>query len=121
MTTFPEYILQKLQEFERAQGRRVSLDAFAEYIGVSRPLISYWINGKTKPSLENVKILAARFGPEVYDVLGMQRPDENLEAISRLWQNLSPPQRQALREQAERYATGEEAKTEAAEKSGFSA
>lgn len=58
-----EYLLFKIQEFEKERGKRTSLDKFAEYVGVSRPLISYWLKG-TMPSLENVQLLAKKFGSE---------------------------------------------------------
>jgi len=70
--SFSEYLFSKLQEFEKQRGQRTSLDKFAEYLGVSRPLVSYWLKG-TLPSLENVQILARKFGPEVYDVLDLPR------------------------------------------------
>ena len=100
--TFSEYLLSKLQEFEKQRGKRTSLDKFAEYIGVSRPLISYWLKG-TIPSLENVQILANKFGPEVYDVLGLPRPNPYLQKINRIFERLSPEQQKKLAEDAERY------------------
>jgi transcriptional regulator with XRE-family HTH domain len=104
MPTFSEYLFGKLQEFEKNRGRRTSLDKFAEYIGVSRPLVSYWLKG-TKPSLENVQLLAQKFGPEVYDVLGLPRPNPYLQKISQLFDKLSPDHQRQLAEDAERYET----------------
>jgi transcriptional regulator with XRE-family HTH domain len=102
MPSFSDYLLSKLQDFERQQKRRVSLDAFAEYLGVSRPLVSYWLKG-TKPNLENVRLLAAKFGPEVYDVLELSRPDPYLQKINELWDRIPPEKQQKLAEDAERY------------------
>jgi transcriptional regulator with XRE-family HTH domain len=102
MASFSDYLLSKLQEFERQKGQRVSLDMFAEYLGVSRPLVSYWLKG-TKPSLENVQILASKFGPEVYDALGLPRPNPFLQKISEIWERIPPEKQQKLAEEAERY------------------
>jgi len=102
MPSFSNYLLSKLQEFEKQRGKRTSLDKFADYIGVSRPLVSYWLKG-TKPNLENVKILASKFGPEVYDVLGLPRPDPNLQKINQIWERIPPEKQQRLVEDAERY------------------
>jgi len=100
--TFSEYLLSKLQEFEKQRGKRTSLDKFAEHIGVSRPLISYWLKG-TIPSLENVQILANKFGPEVYDVLGLRRPNPYLQKINQLFERLSPEHQRRLAQDAEHY------------------
>lgn len=102
MPTFSDYLLSKLQEYEKQRGRRTSLDKFAEYLGVSRPLVSYWLKG-TKPSLENVQILATKFGPEVYDVLNLPRPDPHLQSIHTRWENIPPDKQQQLAKDAERY------------------
>ena len=100
--TFSEYLLSKLQEYEKARGQRTSLDKFAEYLGVSRPLVSYWLKG-TIPSLENIQLLAKKFGPEVYDVVGLPRPNPYLQKINQLFDRLSPDHQRQLAEQAERY------------------
>jgi transcriptional regulator with XRE-family HTH domain len=99
---FSEYLLVKLQEFEKKRGQRTSLDKFAEYIGVSRPLVSYWLKG-TIPSLENVQILANKFGPEVYDALGLPRPNPYLQKINQIFDKLSPEHQQKLADMAEQY------------------
>lgn len=102
MPTFAEYLLSKLQEYEKQQRRRMSLDKFAAYLGVSRPLVSYWLKG-TIPSLENVQILAEKFGPEVYDVLQLPRPNPFLNKINKIWERIPPEKQQKLAEDAQRY------------------
>jgi len=110
MIPFDKYIFTKIQEFEKDQGKRVSLDKFAEYLGVSRPLISHWLSGRTKPSLENVRILAEKFGPEIYDVLELTRPDPDLYAITKMWDRILEKSRRSIREQAEALVEGKEKK-----------
>lgn len=105
--SFSDYLLSKIQEYEKQVGKRTSLDKFAEYIGVSRPLVSYWLKG-TKPSLENVQLLARKFGPEVYDVLDLPRPNPYLQKINQLFERLSPEHQQKLAEDAERYEANNE-------------
>lgn len=100
--TFSEYLFTKLQEYEKERGKRTSLDKFAEYLGVSRPLVSYWLKG-TKPSLENIQLLAKKFGPEVYDVLELPRPNPYLQKINQLFEQLTPEHQRQLAEQAEHY------------------
>jgi transcriptional regulator with XRE-family HTH domain len=99
---FSEFLLSKLQDYEKEKGRRVTLDNFAEYIGVSRPLVSYWLKG-TIPSLENIQILANRFGPAVYDVLDLPRPNPYLQKINQVFERLSEEHQRKLAEDAEQY------------------
>ena len=106
MMSFQEYLFSKLQDFEKEQGRRISLDSFAGNLGVSRPLVSYWLSGKTKPSAENIRILASKLGPEVYDILGLTRPDPDLQAITYVWDLLPEESRRFIREQAEALVEG---------------
>lgn len=108
VTTFSEYLLNKLQEYEKQRGQRTSLDKFAEYLGVSRPLVSYWLKG-TIPSLENIQLLARKFGPEVYDVLDLPRPNPYLSKINQVFENLSEDHQRQLAEDAERYVIGNHA------------
>jgi transcriptional regulator with XRE-family HTH domain len=105
MLTFPQWLLAKVQEFEKQQGRRTSLDAFAAYVGVSRPLISQWLSGRTKPSLENVRRISLKFGSEIYDVLGLPRPDPVLQDVINAWPYLSEETRRSIREQAVQLTT----------------
>lgn len=102
VSSFSDFLLAKLQEYEKRMGKRVSLDEFASQLGVSRPLVSYWLKG-TKPSLENVKILAETFGAEIYDVLDLPRPNPYLQKITQLFERISPEHQRKLVEDAERY------------------
>jgi len=107
--SFSEFLFSKLQEFEKQRGQRTSLDKFAEYLGVSRPLVSYWLKG-TLPSLENIQLLAKKFGPEVYDVLGLPRPNPYLQKINQVFEKLSPEHQRQLAQDAERYELNNNAK-----------
>lgn len=113
--TFSEYLLNKLQEFEKQRGQRTTLDKFAEYLGVKRPILSIWLSGKSQPSLESVRQLAEKLGPEVYEVLNLPSPNPYLQKISQLFEHLSPEHQRQLAEEAERYQTENE-QTEKASK-----
>jgi transcriptional regulator with XRE-family HTH domain len=101
--TFSEYLLSKLQEFEKQRGQRTTLDKFAEYLGVKRPILSIWLSGKSQPSLDSVRQLAEVLGPEVYEVLDLPRPNPYLQKITQLFENLSPEHQRKLAEDAEFY------------------
>lgn len=85
--------------------KRATLQEFAVYIGYSRPLISMWMSGKRLPTDEGVKRLADLFGPEIYDLLGMSRPDPDLERLNKIWQYLPEKIRRNFVQQGEKYVT----------------
>jgi len=106
MSTFKEYLLSKLQEFEKQQGQRISLDKFADHLGVKRPILSLWLSGKNKPNLGSVKLLAKKLGNEIYDVLDLTQPKPSniyLQRLSDIWQNIPPDKQQQLAEDGESY------------------
>jgi transcriptional regulator with XRE-family HTH domain len=113
MTAFTDFLLAKIQEFETKQGKRVTLDEFANHLGVSRPVLSYWLSGKTKPSLEKAILLAEKLGSEVYETLDLPplNVDPDLKRLARIWDKIPEKKRQELAEQAEKYADNNEKKS----------
>ena len=87
---FPKFLEFKYLEWQRTQGGRKTVKEFAAYIGVSQSTISSWWNEDRKPEGENLRRLAEKLGIEVYDVLGIPRPDSNLLYIQSIWQELEP-------------------------------
>lgn len=60
MSTFSEYLLSKLQEFEKQQAQRISLDKFADHLGVKRPILSLWLSGgHSEAILKDLRTLEA--------------------------------------------------------------
>lgn len=105
LVTFPDLLESKFLEWQHLQGKRKTLEEFATYIGVSRPLLNMWMNGHRKPGKESLKILSATLGNEVYDVLGYPRPNPYLQKINQVFEQLSPEHQRQLAEQAEKYQT----------------
>lgn len=108
--TFPEFLERKFVEWQEREGRRKTIADFATYLGVSQSVISMWMNGSRKPNQPSIELLADNFGLEIYDVLGIPRPDSDLHYIKQNWDLLSPETRRALREQAEKYKAQNETK-----------
>jgi len=105
LMTFPELLEQKFLAWQHSSGKRKTIQDFAAFIGVSQPILSHWLNGTRRPGPESLRLLSAKLGPEVYDVLGLQRPDPDLAYIAEHWEQLDPAKRRLLREQAEKYAS----------------
>jgi len=109
--SFPEYLERKYLEWQNSLGKRKTVEEFAAWLGVSRPLMTMWLNGKRRPGTENLKLLSAVFGNEVYDILGIERPNPYLQKINQLFERISPEHQQKLAEDAERYETNNLSKT----------
>lgn len=54
MKTLPEFLTQSFLIWQAEKGERKTLEDFADYLGVNRSLLSYWMNGKRVPSEENI-------------------------------------------------------------------
>ena len=104
LMTFPELLEQHFLTWQAQQGKRKTLDDYAEYLGVGRPILSLWLSGKRSPGTDSLRVLSAKLGPEVYDVLGLDRPDPDLAYITQHWEELDPDTRRRLRAQTEKYA-----------------
>jgi transcriptional regulator with XRE-family HTH domain len=73
MSKFSDWMTKKYIEW-RGDTRRTVTD-FADYVGVSQQTLSQWLNkDDVVPQAKNVTVLADRFGPEIYEVLGLPVP-----------------------------------------------
>ncbi len=77
-------------------GKRKTIGEFAEYLNISRSLLSHYMNGSRSPSKENAHKIAVKLGPEIFDLLGLARPDPYLQTIINGWDDLDEKQRQEL-------------------------
>lgn len=102
-----DFLNEKFQEWRietiNKGDKRVSLTAFAEYLTVKQPQLSAWINGEYAPSIENIKTLAEKLGPEIYAALGIDDP--LITGLKNIYHQLTPQQQHRILEQAQTYAT----------------
>ena len=109
MAKFSGWITSKFLDWQAKQGERKTLDEFAAYIGISRPLLNMWMNGdKPRPGQANIKILAEIFGSEIYDVLDLPRPDPFVLYVQKASTNLKDNQKKKISEQIAKYITANE-------------
>lgn len=76
---FSEWITKKYIEWRgEAFGQERSITKFADLLGVKRSLLTQWMQtgGKVPSSHLSINALVAHYGPEVYDILGLERPPE---------------------------------------------
>lgn len=102
--TFRQFLEENFLQWQMTTGGRKTVYEFAEYIGVGQSTISTWWNETRIPQGDNIRKLAEKLGLEVYDVLGLSRPDSDLFYIQSVWEELTVETRKALREKVEEYA-----------------
>ncbi len=72
---YDEWLRIKFLEWEKNSGRRQTVTAFARYLKVKQPSLERWMNGDNPPSLKYIQILGSKLGHEIYDILGLPRPN----------------------------------------------
>jgi len=96
MASAKDWLNQKFLEWERAQGRKQSYYAFARYLEVSQSGLGQWMNGSGTPSGDDLLNIANKLGPEIYDVLGLPRPNAEVQRLTVSFANLPSDIRQRL-------------------------
>lgn len=96
MATVKEWFNQKFNEWEKRQGGRQSYYAFARYLEVGQSVLSQWMIGSAVPDGEDLAAVAAKLGPEIYDVAGLPRPNADTQRLMVSFANLPPDIRDNL-------------------------
>lgn len=96
MPTSQEWLNQKFAAWEQAQGRKQSYYAFARYLEVSQSDLAQWMDGIGTPTGDDLRTLAAKLGPEIYEALGIPRPSPEGQKVTISFNNLPPDIRQRL-------------------------
>lgn len=101
--TFSYWLEQQFIAWMAKEKQRKTISAFADHIGVSQSLMTRYLNGQMLPTGDNIHKIAARLGPEVYDLLGLIRPDPILRKIISRWDKLPLEYQQELSDQIDKY------------------
>lgn len=100
ITPFAKLLEEKFLDWERREGTRKALFEYANFLGVNRPTLSQWMNGKRTPQDKDlIELLARKLGNDVYDALGLPRPDPEFAYVHYRWKELSSEQKSAVKEQ----------------------
>jgi transcriptional regulator with XRE-family HTH domain len=75
LVVISKWIMKKFLEYKSIQERDVTQAEFAEYLGVSESTVSQWINKVQPPDKHSADLVALKLGPEIYDLLGLARPN----------------------------------------------
>jgi transcriptional regulator with XRE-family HTH domain len=111
LSEFPSLLDRAFLEYRIKQTRQrlsVSLNSFAGYLDFSPPIVNMWLSGSRSPSQANVERiipkLVALLDVEVYDVLGLPRPDVHFQRLTLIWPRIPIENRQEIVELGEKYA-----------------
>src|SRR5512133_2787248 len=96
MATVKDWLNQKFLEWEKSQGHKQSYYAFARYLEVSQSGLGQWMIGSASPSGDDLLNIANKLGPEIYDSLGLPRPNAEVQRLTVSFANLPPDIRQRL-------------------------
>ncbi len=73
ITTFAEYLENYYLNWQLKYGR-ASIRDFSKWLKMNHALIINWMNGRGKPGMQSLYIMAEKMGPEVFDYAGANRP-----------------------------------------------
>jgi hypothetical protein len=96
MITIKDWLNQKFIEWEKMQSHKQSYYAFARYLEVSQSGLGQWMAGSGVPSGDDLLNLARKLGPEVFDVMGLPRPNAEAQRLTVSFASLPPDMRDNL-------------------------
>lgn len=109
-TEFSTWLESKFIDWLVQEGkRRKTLSAFAASMGVSQSMMTRYMNGTVRPTGDNIRKIAEKLGPEIYDLLGLGRPDEETQVLVRVFGRLNPAYRTRLLAFAQQFLNEQEA------------
>lgn len=92
--TVARWLGEKFQAWRAAQeGRRAGVTQFARHIGITRDDLNNYMLRGVRPEGERLKKIGRVLGPEVYDLLGLTRPDPQLRQVMQAFVQLPAEQR----------------------------
>lgn len=108
-----DFLEAKFLAWEAETGRRQKLSAWAAHLGVTRAVLNNYMKQQRLPRGKNLELLARTLGPELYDILGMQRRylgDKLWDTLAQYWPRTPENIKRRIAEQVEKYAAREESK-----------
>lgn len=102
---FKDWLEQNFLHWQAGEGKRKTLAAFAEYLGISENTLKKWIGGTRKPEGKNVELIAEKLGDAIYDILNVPKPDLVLRDITRQASVLTDMEKQEILDFVEKLRT----------------
>jgi transcriptional regulator with XRE-family HTH domain len=96
MASLKDWLNQKFIEWEKSQGHKQSYYAFARFLEVSQSGLGQWMTGSAAPGGDDLLNIASKLGADVYDILGLPRPNADVQRLTVSFAGLPPDIRQGL-------------------------
>jgi transcriptional regulator with XRE-family HTH domain len=101
MNNLSDWLTKQYIDWMDEQGEIKTQTEFAEWIGIDKVTLSRYIGGRRKnPDKETIKKIADKLGPEIYDTLGLARPDPQLQELTSIWHMLAEKTKEDILETA---------------------
>ena len=107
MCVFSNWLEGQYIEWMAKMGRVGKQGEFANYLGISQPLLNKYLNGRRTPGKVNIDKMAVKLGDEIYDCLELEKPDPILRAIINSWDDFDEPCRQEFKERLEQHLSSD--------------
>ena len=108
-TTLSEWLQRKYINWLSMKGEIKSQREFADFLDIDKVALSRYFNGiRRNPDPDTVIKFADKLGPEIYDILGLARPDPQLKELTSIWHTLDQDRKEKILRIAEE---GKEYKT----------
>ena len=104
MDGFSSWLEQQYIRWQANRKKRGSIREFSRWLVIDHRLVTRWMNGERRPGDNNVERLSEKLGQEVYDAMGLSRPDPELRRINAVWDALPDQERIRLANLAEDLA-----------------
>lgn len=99
-------LLEKYLARQQELGERISLKAFADWVGIDDKYLNHIMNGRRDLSPRMAVLFAEFFtDPRFYDLANMKRPNPGLQYVSRNWEKLPEEVRRKIAEEIKKYTT----------------
>jgi hypothetical protein len=93
-TPVAAWLEKKFQAWRAAQtSHRAGVTEFARHIGISRDDLNNYLLKGHRPEAERLEKIGRALGWEIYDLVGLPRPDPQLHAVTEAFQRLPAAQR----------------------------
>jgi len=102
--TLAKWLEKKYLEWMYLGGSIRTQKDFAEYLGVSQPVLNRYMTGRHKrPDFEIIVKFADKLGPEIYDVVGLDRPESVVRELKEAYEAVPEENQREFLDMIEKY------------------
>ena len=98
-----DWLHQQWNAWDNETGEHTTGAQLAEYLDIDRHVLNSYLNGRRIPTAENLAKIAARFGPKIYDLAGLARPDPEIKKMQEIYDQVPEEKRGEFLEVLEKF------------------